>query len=171
MRHLILPILITLSSAALSKTALAGEPRGKGPPSCRDAFDIDVVLGTYMEVSNSGDASRNAEILAPSYVNHTGLGDFGFDAYSALMGSLYSAFPDIHYTVEQVIVDGDQFGIEYSFTATHTGTFLGIPASGVVVQGRGMELHKVEDGMIVETWNYSDLLSLFTQIGAVPPLL
>jgi predicted ester cyclase len=53
-------------------------------------------------------------------------------------------------------------------TGTHTGTFMGIPASGRKVDFTGMYVARIEKGKIVEHWSEEDALSLMRQIGAIP---
>jgi predicted ester cyclase len=58
----------------------------------------------------------------------------------------------------------------FVYRGTHTGEFMGIPASGTAVEMRSIDIWRVEDGMFVEHWDELNLLEVFQQIGAVPPL-
>jgi steroid delta-isomerase-like uncharacterized protein len=85
-----------------------------------------------------------------------------------LVAGFRAAFPDIHSTVEDVIVDGDRAFVRWSGGGTHNGDLMGIPATGKPVTTTGMYQFQVRDGKIVAFWMQVDLLSVLQQIGAVP---
>jgi predicted SnoaL-like aldol condensation-catalyzing enzyme len=47
---------------------------------------------------------------------------------------------------------------------------MGIPASGNQVEMRSIDIWRVEDGMFVEHWDELNLMEVFQQVGALPPL-
>ena len=53
---------------------------------------------------------------------------------------------------------------------THTGNFLGYPATGNAFAMRSIDIWRVEDGRFVEQWDELNTLDIFSQVGAVPPL-
>jgi predicted ester cyclase len=58
----------------------------------------------------------------------------------------------------------------YRYEGTHTGNFLGYPATGNSFTMRSIDIWRVEDGRFVEHWDELNTLDIFTQVGAVPPL-
>lgn len=71
--------------------------------------------------------------------------------------------------IKDIIEDGDKVCIRWRFTGTHTGSFMGTPASGNNVSMQGIEIHRIDDGKIAEGWTTVDLVALMMQIGAIPP--
>ena len=59
--------------------------------------------------------------------------------------------------------------MRWTTVATHEGDFGGLPATGKHVQMNGMEIFRLEDGLIVERWSNSDTLGLLQQLGVISP--
>jgi predicted ester cyclase len=79
-----------------------------------------------------------------------------------------TAFPDIHFTVEDLIAEDDKVVVRVTFRGTHQGIFMGIAPTGRQVTGIGVELARLADGKIVEEgWHCYDLLHLLEQLGVV----
>ena len=79
-----------------------------------------------------------------------------------------SAFPDYHSTVEDQIAEGDEVVTRFSSQGTHQGEFLGIAPTGNRVRVTGIDIARVEEGKIVESWSEADMLGMMTQLGVIP---
>jgi steroid delta-isomerase-like uncharacterized protein len=77
-------------------------------------------------------------------------------------------FPDLHFTIEQILVSGDCVTMQTTMHGTHTGTWLGIPATGKTVNVRMISIHRLANGKIVEDWVLVESLGLFQQLDLVP---
>jgi steroid delta-isomerase-like uncharacterized protein len=75
------------------------------------------------------------------------------------------AFPDTRTIVDDLVAEGDVVAARWTSTATHHGTFLGIPATGVRVTVTGSGLFRLVNGRIVESWDHFDALGLVHQLG------
>jgi steroid delta-isomerase-like uncharacterized protein len=78
------------------------------------------------------------------------------------------AFPDIHFEIEQIISEGDTVVARWTLTGTHTGPFLGIPATGRTIRVGGMSMDHLENGVLVSGFDGWDNLGLRQQLGAIP---
>ena len=78
------------------------------------------------------------------------------------------AFPDSQVTIDDMIAEGDQVVTKKTFSGTHTGDFVGIPATGKRVTLQFVDIMRLRDGKIVEHWNCLDQLSLMQQLGVIP---
>ena len=110
------------------------------------------------------------ERFAPEFVNHSappGLPPTreGNEMFSM---AFRQAFPDYRATVHDVIVEGDKVVTRKTFTGTHRGEWMGVPASGREVTFGAIDIVRVADGKIVEHWAEFDILTLLQQIGALP---
>ena len=76
-----------------------------------------------------------------------------------------AAFPDLQARVEDVVAAGDKVAVRVRFRGTHSGEFLGIPATGRTVEYVSHEFYRVAGGLIAEEWICSDMASLLGQIG------
>ena len=68
------------------------------------------------------------------------------------------------------MISGDRVVGRFVYRGTHTGEFMGIPASGNPVQMRSIDIWRVQDAMFVEHWDELNLLEVFQQMGVLPSL-
>ena len=80
-----------------------------------------------------------------------------------------TAWSDLHFTVEDLVAEGDKVALHWSCSGTHTGEWMGIPPTGKRVTWSGIGIHRVVGGKIVESWDMVDNLGLMQQLGIVPP--
>ena len=109
------------------------------------------------------------ELVAPDYVNHlsppeTPRGPAGL---KPIFAAVWATFPDVQFSMDEMLVAGDKVITRWSMRATHRGDFLGVPASGKTVTNYGISIDRVVDGKIVEHWRASDDLNLLQQLGTV----
>ena len=77
-------------------------------------------------------------------------------------------FPDFDITVEDLVAEADTVVKRWVFQGTHTGEYVGIPATGKRVTMRGITLYHLARGKVSEMyWNY-DVFGLLQQLGAIP---
>lgn len=94
----------------------------------------------------------------------------GVEDAKQVMASYRSAFPDLHITIEDEIVEGDKIATRFTAQGTHSGTFMGIPPTGKQVTVVGMGFGRIVDGKFVESWHIFDRLSLLQQLGVIPSI-
>jgi steroid delta-isomerase-like uncharacterized protein len=82
--------------------------------------------------------------------------------------SWVTSFPDLHFSVEQMLSEGDRVAMQVLMEGTHQGTWLGIPPSGKKIQIRMFTVHRVVQGKIVEDWVLVESLGVLQQLGVVP---
>ena len=123
------------------------------------------------EVFNKGDLSFVEDIIAPDYVCHMSeTYEFkGIDGFKQIVTGTRNAFPDLHYTIESLVAEGDKLAVRYSWTGTHQGDFFGVAPTGKRVNMKEAIFYRFKDGKEVEALPYADMLSLFQQLGVSPP--
>jgi steroid delta-isomerase-like uncharacterized protein len=125
------------------------------------------------EVWNEGNLSAADGYIAPTYTHHdSSTRDFGRGPEGERMRvTLYrSAFPDLRFTIEDLIADGDLVAVRWSSRGTHDGQLDQIPPTGKPVSITGVSVVRFADGKIVEGWISWDTLGMLQQIGVVPDL-
>jgi len=126
----------------------------------------------WVEGINSGDIDAAIAVLAPDYVAHlTGTPGpvQGPEAFKQMyMGFIRPAFPDQKVTILQIMSQGNNVAVQTEWTATHRGTFMGVPATGKTVRVPGTGIFRINDGRIVEEWMQEDLLGLWQQLQPPP---
>jgi steroid delta-isomerase-like uncharacterized protein len=127
----------------------------------------------FDEVWSQGKLDLADELLAPDFVGRPGgLGEpfKGPEGAKEFIGRLREAFPDITFTVEEMIAEGDLVATRWTSTGTHDGDFLGVEPTGRDAIFGGMTFLRFRDGTVAEGWTQLDALGLLKQIGAVPQL-
>jgi steroid delta-isomerase-like uncharacterized protein len=79
-----------------------------------------------------------------------------------------SAFPDLHWTIEDAVAEGNKVVLRLTARGTHRGAFQGIPPTGKQVTVTGIIISRLADGKIAEEWANRDVLGLLQQLGVVP---
>lgn len=93
----------------------------------------------------------------------------GLAGLQDVLRRLRVAFPDMHWTIEEQLVDGDRVLTRFKWQGTHRGEFLGIPATDRPATVWGMVIDRVHQGKIKETRIIMDMLGLMMQLGVVAP--
>ena len=92
----------------------------------------------------------------------------GVEGIRQFMTAVVTAFPDAHYTVEDLIAEGDKVVQRCSVRGTHQGEFLGIPPTGKQVAIPFMIVSRFAGDKIAEEWQMLDALGMLTQLGVIP---
>jgi steroid delta-isomerase-like uncharacterized protein len=129
-----------------------------------------VVRRFHEEFTNRGDLSVADEVAAPACVLHYGGRPpaAGPDSFKRTLTMLRTAFPDLTYTIEDMVAEGDEVAERVTVRGTHRGEFLGVPPTNRPVTFSGLVIFRFAGGRIVENWAMPDLLSVLQQLGAVP---
>jgi steroid delta-isomerase-like uncharacterized protein len=113
------------------------------------------------------------ELVALDYIDHNPpLPDMapGREGVKQANALLRAAFPDARHTIEDQIAEGDKVVTRITARATFQGAILGIPPNGKPITVEGISIHRIAGGQFVEHWAVADNLSLYQQLGAIPPL-
>ncbi len=123
------------------------------------------------EVINQGNTDAIDELIDPGVVDHAAPPGFptGREGAKQFAAMMRSAFPDLHLTIEDMIAEGDKVVMRSTWSGTHEGEFMGIPATGRQVTVSAIDITRVADGRLVEHWEQFDALGLMQQLGVVPP--
>ena len=118
---------------------------------------------------SAGDLDGYLVLYQPSCLTY-GLGPEPLDLVRLreFYEQIYAAFEGTTLTADDLVAEDDRVVLRFTFRGTHTGGFMGTPATGVDVAMSGMSLLRYEHGLIVERWNTSDFYGLLQQIGAIP---
>ena len=77
----------------------------------------------------------------------------------------FAAFPDFRATVHDIVEDGDKAAVRLTFSGTHQGEFMGVPASGNHAEFSVIDIHQFRGDKIVAHWGVTDMAALMAQIG------
>jgi predicted ester cyclase len=83
---------------------------------------------------------------------------------------LFLAFPNLQFTIEDLIAEGDMVVTRWNIRGTHRGEFMGLPPTSNQVTWSGINITRVVEGKLVEDWVEQDTLGLMQQLaGTVQP--
>jgi predicted ester cyclase len=118
---------------------------------------------SYLQDCNEHDFDR----MASFYTSTIKVNDVSMDPadVTAQFAPLISAFPDWHWEIRHLVVDGDYIAVHFTVTGTHRGVFQGIEATGRRVTTSEFTLYRVEDGKFAEVWDLTDMEAVMRQIG------
>lgn len=124
----------------------------------------------WVDVWNTGNLDAVGESVTPDYVRHDPNSPEvrGPDAERQLVAMYLAAFPDLHFTVEDLVAEGGTVAARMTVRGTHRGELLGIPPTGRQVTIVAIELYRLAGGRIAEQWITMDTLGLLQQLGAIP---
>jgi len=122
---------------------------------------------------NKGKAAAMAvidELGATDCVYHSASGEeiHGLKGFKKSMSEFYSAFPDNHFTINDMVAEGDKVAVRWTLTGTHKGKFIGVPPTNKKITMWGIAIDRIAGGKFVETWERFDTLGFMQQLGIVP---
>jgi steroid delta-isomerase-like uncharacterized protein len=129
------------------------------------------VLGRFIEeVINQGRLEVCDEIVEEEFVELDPLPgqQQGREGLKWVIGMMRAAFPDIHWVTDETIAAGDKVVTRFTWTGTHGGTFLGIPATGKSVTVKGVVIDRLRNGKMADSRILMDSLGMMQQLGVVP---
>lgn len=123
------------------------------------------------EILNKGNIDAAGQFIWEDVVEQVPLPGQGpgLEGLKDILRAMRTAFPDLHWSVEEQIAEGDKVLTRFEWTGTHRAEFLGIPATGRAVRVWGMVIDRLTMGRIMDTRILMDTLGLMTQLGVFPP--
>ena len=92
----------------------------------------------------------------------------GLAGLKDVLHGMRTAFPDMRWSAEEQIAEGDKVVTRFEWTGTHQAEFFGVPATGRSVKVWGIVIDRFAGGKIKETRIIMDTLGLLMQLGAFP---
>ena len=122
------------------------------------------------EVQSAGNTDLIDEICSPEFVNHSPPPGIPADreGIKIVTAMFRGAFPDSHFTVEDMVAEGNKVATRKTFHGTHEGEFMGMPPSGRVVSMGLIDIVRISEGRVVEHWSMGDNLGMMQQLGIIP---
>jgi steroid delta-isomerase-like uncharacterized protein len=126
------------------------------------------VVREYYRLLDEADVDGMMEIFHNdfSWTMH-GVGELTRDSIGPVVQGFAAAFPDMKHTIAEQSCEGTTVTTPLTFSGTHQGDLMGIPASGKPVEIRGINVHEVVDGKIKSGETIIDMMGLMQQIGAM----
>ena len=122
----------------------------------------------FERVYNEGDIAFLDELTAPQFVSHDrGNPTNDRDGVKQIVRAIKAAFPDVVFTADDVIGEGDRVAARFTMRGTHTGDFLGVPPTNKPIVVTGIDIVRFEGGKAVEHWHEWSGMELLEQLGVL----
>ncbi len=125
----------------------------------------------YDEVANKGDYDRIPEFATEDWVDHE---DFpgispNREGIGQFLTMFRTSFPDIKFTVDEVLVAGDLATVRTRISGTHQNEFMGAPATGKSFEIQTIDILRMVGDRAAEHWGVTDALGMLQQLGIAEP--
>ncbi len=137
------------------------------------AADRAAVTRIYEEVFNTGELGQVDTLIAAEYIDHNPIGPggkSGIEGFKQTVRALRFAFPDLRFTVEEMIVNGDKVVTRTTMQGTHQNNFMQVDPTDKQVTVTGFDIYRIADGVVAERWGTLDGLTLMQQMAVVDPM-
>ena len=118
------------------------------------------------EVVGGGRFDLIPELVADEFVTEPPDGSPGPEGYMAWVTGLRSAFPDLTMLIDDQVAEGSKVVTRFTARATHAIEYLGVPPTGRQLTTRGIVIHEVCGGKLVNFWIVQDDLGTLRQLTA-----
>lgn len=81
---------------------------------------------------------------------------------------LRTAFPDLRFTIEELVAEGEVVAGRLTMSGTHEGPLMGMPPTGRSVRQNHMHFVRFREGKAVEHWGVRDDVGMMRQMGVMP---
>ena len=121
------------------------------------------------EVINKKNLDAADDLVAEHFIEHLpfpGQGP-GREGLKFAINAMLTGFPDMNWTVQEQIAEGETVVTRFAWTGTHDGTFMGIPPTNKKVEVWGVVIDVVRDGLFAESRIIMDTVGLLQQLGVM----
>ena len=134
-------------------------------------MDHAATLRRMYDLISAGDVDGLGDLVADDFVEHEvspGL-EPTKEGVKAFFRMYISAFPDLRFDAQDVLVSGEKVVARARASGTHQGEFMGMPATGKSVDVQLIDILRFgDDGLVHEHWGVFDALGMMQQLGAIP---
>jgi steroid delta-isomerase-like uncharacterized protein len=157
-----------IAGAALSTTfpmsGVAAETRGSPKAN-------KLLMQQFTEFINTASEKLADELISSEAVFHVAGQSHpmqGPAGYLAIIQMMRGGFPDIEWTLEEMVAEDDKVAARFTMRGTHLGAFFGVSPTGKKISVQAMNIYRLSRGQILEERGQPDMLTLLQQIGAAP---
>jgi steroid delta-isomerase-like uncharacterized protein len=130
------------------------------------------IVRRFWKAFEANDQVALKEVLAPDLVAQSPSAPVQQNREMHLQGirAFSAAFSDRHFTVDELIAEGDKVATRTTLRGTHTGVLQGYPPTGKQMVATGLTIERIQDGKIVERWFSFDAARVIRELGLVKPM-
>ena len=116
---------------------------------------------------NDWDAVR--EIVTDDFVmEYPGQAPIDKEGFIQFCIGWYTGFPGLVHDIQESVCEDDRVVLRIIVRATHTGPFMGLPATGRTIAVHSAGIGYIRDGRVAKLWALPDVMGMMQQLGAIP---
>lgn len=121
-----------------------------------------------IQVLNSRQMHRIPEFIAPDMQRHDLVGAYpdvaGSTGVADFLGELLRGAPDLRLEIQDIFGAGDRVTMRFKVEGTHEGLLWGSPGTGRRFSANAINIYRIADGKLAETWQLLDLAGFLKQV-------
>jgi steroid delta-isomerase-like uncharacterized protein len=128
----------------------------------------EALMRKQFEEWNKGNIEFFMEMTTPDYAYYTPSANPNPNSREDAVESVkmfWKGFPDISFSIEEIMAEGDKITTRFVARGTHEGEFMGIPATGKKIEMGAIIITRIENGKFAEEWEEMDIMGLMMQLG------
>ena len=134
------------------------------------ADDTATVTTFYDLLSNPGSQELVADFQEATSVDWISLGDYtgnnkSREAFLGQMGGFAQLIPDLNWEIQDMHQNGDTVIVRSRATGTPVAPFFGVDGEGRSFDIMTIDIHELEDGVIVQTYHVEDWAGALQQLA------
>jgi len=130
-------------------------------------------MSRFVKFINTASEKLAEELINPNalfYVPGQSEPMKGPAGYLAIIKMMRNGFPDIQWSLEEIVADSDKVAARFIMRGTHQGSFFGVSPTQKLINVQAINIYHLSGGQIVGEYGQPDFLGLLQQIGAVPAM-
>jgi predicted ester cyclase len=125
-----------------------------------------LVQTIYQDCINAGRLDLLDDLISIKFAGPNG--QKGPSGFASGIQELQAGFPDIHFTLEDLVAEEDRVVVRWRWEGNHTGSFRGLPPMQKRVNNTGIVIYQIDHGKVIRAWVETDRLGALQQMGVVP---
>lgn len=132
--------------------------------------NMDTVRAFVEDAINQGKLDMVDQCIADGFVDHNGFPGMenGRDDVKQALNAIRTAFPDLHFTIDGMICEGNKVVVRWTGSGTFSQEFLGNPPAQKPLTVAGVDIIRMDNGKIAERWASYDYFGVLLQLDMVP---
>ena len=124
------------------------------------------LVKVFVDLMTTHQSQNFGQVLAENYYQHNPDVKQGLAGIQERTKQFETVFADVAVTIDDIVAEEDKVVARFTWTGTHIGEFLGIPATGKKVSWSGTDWWRIENGKLAEHWDNVEWASLMQQLTA-----
>jgi steroid delta-isomerase-like uncharacterized protein len=128
----------------------------------------DILLAAWNSIDGGRHAEAVDEFFHDDFVRHAEEGDYTREEYRSLLATLHVAFPDLRFTLSELVAENDLVAWRWVGVGTHQSMYMGVPPTHKRVKAEGLTISRFRDGRVAEEWASWNKVAVLHRLGIFP---